>query len=151
LLDRFAVQRIITAGAIAFGVGLAVISATSSVWVMALALFIPVAFGFMAIGPLTTTTLVSRWFYQRRGRALGLATVATSGGGIVVVPLLSWAIQTYGWRSALFAEALLISSVAIVLSTFLIRSGPADLSLVDHPENRGVRRRTCRSVSAPLP
>jgi MFS family permease len=137
LLDRFAVQRIITVGAIAFGVGLAVISATSSVWVMVLALFIPVAFGFMAIGPLTTTTLVSRWFYRRRGRALGLATVATSGGGIVVVPLLSWAIQTYGWRSALFTEALLIASVVIVLSTFLIRSGPADLSLVDHPENKG--------------
>jgi MFS family permease len=137
LLDRFAVQRIISVGAIAFGGGLVLIAATSSVWVMALALFIPVAFGFMAIGPLTTTTLVSRWFYRRRGRALGLATVATSGGGIVVVPLLSWAIQAYGWRSALFAEALLISSVVIVLSTFLIRSGPADLSLVDHPENKG--------------
>ncbi len=137
LLDRFAVQRIMAIGAITFGLGMAIISMTSSVWVMALALFIPVGFGFMAIGPLTSTTLVSRWFYRRRGRALGLATVATSGGGIVVVPLLSWAIQTYGWRSALFAEAMLISSVVIALSTFVIRSGPADLSLGDHSENKG--------------
>jgi MFS family permease len=137
LLDRFAVQRIMSIGAITFGLGMAIISMTSSVWVMALALFVPVAFGFMAIGPLTSTTLVSRWFYKRRGRALGLATVATSGGGIVVVPLLSWTIQTYGWRSALFAEAILISSVVIALSTFVIRSGPADLSLGDHSENKG--------------
>src|SRR5258706_1056330 len=137
LLDRFAVQRIMAIGAITFGLGMAIISMTSSVWVMALALFIPVGFGFMAIGPVTSTALVSVWFSRRRRRALGLATVATSGVGIVVVPLLSWAIQTYGWRSAIFAEAMLISSVAIALSTFVIRSGPADLSLGDHSENKG--------------
>src|ERR1700704_1896679 len=49
LLDRFAVQRIMAIGAITFGFGMAIISMTSSVWVMALALFVPVAFGFMAI------------------------------------------------------------------------------------------------------
>jgi len=80
-----------------------------------------------------------------------MATVATSGGGIVVVPLLSWAIQTYGWRSALFAEALLIRRWPSSYRRSFIRSGPADLSLSIIPRTRGVRRRTCRSVSAPLP
>lgn len=137
LLDRFPVQRIMSVGAIAFGAGFAIIASTSSLLVMALALFFPVAFGFMAIGPLTTTTLVSRWFYRRRGRAFGIATVATSGGGIVVVPLLSWGIETYGWRTALLAEALVIASAVCAFSLLLIRGGPADLDLAAHLENEG--------------
>jgi MFS family permease len=137
LLDRFPVQWVMTLGAISFGIGLVIISVTSSTLVMTLSLLLPVAFGFMAVGPLTTTTLVSRWFYRRRGRAFGIATVASSGGGIVVIPLLSWAIETFGWRSAIMMEALLISSIICVLAMCVIRSGPADLDLGDHPENAG--------------
>jgi len=137
LLDRFPVQWIMSLGAISFGIGLVTISTTSSILVITLSLLLPVAFGFVAVGPLTTTTLVSRWFYRRRGRALGIATVASSGGGIIVIPLLSWAIETFGWRSALIMEALLISAIICTLAIFLIRSGPADLALANHPENTG--------------
>ena len=136
LLDRFAVQRIISIGAIAFGLGLSSSPRLPRSGSWRWRCSFPLPSGAWQSGHWQHHLGLS-WFYRRRGRALGLATVATSGGGIVVVPLLSWAIQTYGWRSALFAEALLISSVVIVLSRFLIRSGPADLSLVDHPENKG--------------
>jgi MFS family permease len=137
LLDRIAVQRIVGMGGVLLGAGFALISMTSSPPVMTLILLIPVAFGFVAIGPLTTTTLVSRWFHRRRGRALGIATVATSGGGIIVVPLLSWAIETYGWRIALQIEGVLIAAIALALSTLIIRSGPAEVGLETHPENHG--------------
>jgi MFS family permease len=135
LLDRFPVQRVLSAGAVALGAGMVAVSLTSSGAIMGLALFFPIAFGFIAIGPLTTTTLVSRWFYRRRGRALGIAAVATSGGGIAVVPLLSIAIESYGWRTALQLEAALIVLIVLGLAAFVIRSGPGDLDLQDHPEN----------------
>ena len=137
LLDRFPAQWVISLGVIPFGVGLITISAASSIPLMAFAMLIPVGFGAMAIGPLTTSTLTSRWFYRRRGRALGLATVATSGGGIIVVPLLSWAIETYGWRMALRVEAILIVAIVLALSILVLRSGPSDLGLEEHDENRG--------------
>jgi len=137
LLDRLSIQWVIGLGAIALGLGFAAISATSSIPVMVIALFIPIAFGAVAIGPLTTSTLASRWFYRRRGRALGVAAVATSGGGIVVVPLLSLAIEQFGWRTALQIEAAFIVLIAIVVAFLVIRSGPADLHLQDHPENEG--------------
>jgi MFS family permease len=137
LLDRFPAQWVIGLGVIPFGLGLIAISVTSSLPLMAFAMLIPVGFGAMAIGPLTTSTLTSHWFYRRRGRALGLATVATSGGGIVVVPLLSWAIENYGWRIALRVEGALITAIVLALSILLLRSGPADLGLDTHQENRG--------------
>jgi MFS family permease len=137
LLDRYPVQWVVSLGALALGLGFAAISLTSSLLLMVFALLILVGFGGMAIGPLTTSTLTSRWFYRRRGRALGIATVATSGGGILVVPLLGWAIEAYGWRTALRIESVLIILIVLVLSMFVIRGGPAQFKLEAHPENEG--------------
>jgi sugar phosphate permease len=137
LLDRYNAQKVIAIGALAFGLSFVFIAASSSLPLMVLALALPAGFGGMAIGPLTTTALTSRWFYRRRGRTLGIATVATSGGGIVVVPLLAWAIEHYGWRSALFVEAVLILLIVLVLTVFVVRNSPSDLGLENHPENRG--------------
>ena len=137
LLDRLSIQWVVALGAVALGLGFFAISATSSMTVMVLALFIPIAFGAVAIGPLTTSTLTSRWFFRRRGFALGVAAVATSAGGIVVVPLLSWAIENLGWRNALLIESALITLIVVVVASFVIRSGPADLRLEGDPENAG--------------
>ena len=137
LLDRLSIQWVIALGAIALGLGFFAIAATSSITVMVLALFVPIAFGAVAIGPLTTSALASRWFFRRRGFALGIAAVATSAGGIVVVPLLSLAIENLGWRTALLIESALIILIVVVAASFIIRSGPADLHLEGHPESAG--------------
>ena len=147
LLDRHPIRLVVTLGAIVFSAALAIIAMASSLWVMALALFLPGAIGFMAIGPLTTSTLAARWFFKRRGLAMGIAAVATSGGGLVVVPLLSQAIQTYGWRTALLYEAALIAAIIIALTLLVLRDNPDRAGLGDHPENRG---RTAQ-VDAPKP
>ena len=59
------------------------------------------------LGPMTTATLALALLFRRRDRlALGIAAIATSGGGFVVVLLLaSHAIDHYGWRNALLGEA----------------------------------------------
>ncbi len=137
LLDRLPIQWVIALGAVSLGLGFAAIAVTSSIPLMVLALFLPVAFGAVAIGPLTTSTLASRWFYRRRGRALGAAALATSAGGLVVVPLLSVGIQRFGWRPALFGEGMLIVAIVMAVTLLVIRSGPADLHMEGHPENAG--------------
>ena len=137
LLDRYSARSVMVCGALALSAAFAAIASTSSAAIMAAVLFVPGAFGFIAIGSLATATLVSRWFYRRRGLALGIATVATSGGGFVVVPLLSVAIASYGWRTTLVLEAFFISVVVSALVLLVIRNSPLDLALQAHPENSG--------------
>src|SRR5690606_6750174 len=137
MLDRYPIRLLMVAGVLLFSGALAVIAMTSSLWLMVLALFLPAAFGFMAIGPLTTSTLAARWFFKRRGLALGIAAVATSGGGLVVVPLLSQAIQAYGWRTALLYEAAIIAAIIIVLTLLVLRDDPDSVGLGSHAENHG--------------
>jgi len=133
ILDVWPIRRAMLLGALLLGTAMAVIAFASQLWVMMLALLLPAAFGFILLGPVTTATLVSRWFYRRRGLALGFAAVATSGGGFTVVPLMSRAIQHYGWRSALLQEAAVFAIVSVLLALFVLKDRPADLGLENDP------------------
>ena len=104
---------------------------------MALALLLPAALGYLVLGMLNTGTLASRWFFRHRGLALGIAAVATSGGGLVT-PLLGWAMQLYGWRMALVYESASILLIVVLLLTVLIvKDSPDRMGLARHPENNG--------------
>jgi MFS family permease len=138
LLDRLPIRLVVACGAIILALAFAGIAATSSLLVMALLLLIPASIGFVAVGPLTTQTLTTRWFNRHRGLALGIAAVATSGGGFVVVPLLGLAIQRYGWRQGLLYEGLVVAVIIIALALTVLRNRPSDVGLEGHPENLGV-------------
>jgi len=136
ILDAWPIRRVMTVGAVIFGLSFAGIATASSLWVMVLILLLPAAIAFMCLGPLNTSTLASRWFCRRRGLALGIAAVATSGGGFTVVPLLSAAIQHAGWRQALLWEGVIMAVIIIVLTLLVLRDRPSDLGLDTHPENQ---------------
>jgi sugar phosphate permease len=137
VLDHYPIRLVISAGAFIFAAALAIIALTSSLWVMVLALLVPAATGFMILGPMTTATLASRWFYRRRGLALGIAAIATSGGGLLVVPALSKAIEIYGWRTALLCEAAVLFFTVTLLALLVLKDNPYKAGLGDDSENRG--------------
>jgi MFS family permease len=135
LLDRYPIRLVMTLGAIVLGLSFAGIALAPALWMMAVILLVPAAVAFMSLGPLNTSTLAARWFHRRRGLAMGIAAVATSGGGFIVVPLLSAAIQHYGWRQALLYEGAAMAVIIIALTLLVLRDRPSDLGLENHPEN----------------
>jgi MFS family permease len=150
ILDRYPVRLVISAGALCFAAALAAIALLSSLWLMALLLLVPAAAGFMLFGPMTTATLASRWFFRRRGLAQGIAAIALSGGGLFVAPLLSKAIEVYGWRHALLGEALAIGVIVTTLALLVLKDDPARAGLAGHPENKG-RNDLVRPANTPQP
>jgi MFS family permease len=136
-LDRHPIRLVVCAGAALLAAAFALIALVSSLWIMVLALLVPAAAGFMMIGPTTTSTLATRWFFRRRGLALGIAAIATSGGGLLVVPALSKAIEVYGWRSALLGEAAIIFFFVVALALSVLKDNPFKAGLGGDPENGG--------------
>ena len=83
-LDRFPGRIVVAGGAALFAAGWLIIATTNSLIVAALAAFFLLAPGGAAMGPLAASTLVARWFTEKRGLALGIVSVASSTGGLVI-------------------------------------------------------------------
>ncbi len=135
LLDRFPAPAVMAAGGLLMAAGLGTIAATDSLRLIAAAIAGPTALGAMLAGGLANTTVVSRWFRRRRGRALGIATVSSGAGGFVMVQLISALIARLGWRGALVATGALLAGTIGLLALFLIRSRPDEALLERAGEN----------------
>jgi MFS family permease len=69
--------------------------------------------------------LVSSWFREKRGTAIGIALMGSSLGGVVFPQLGTFLLKHDTWRSA-FLNEMVIALVMMVLAALLIRNKPAD-------------------------
>jgi MFS family permease len=81
--------------------------------------------------------VVSRWFTASRGRALGIAAMGTSIGGMVMAPLFGLGFETIGWRDTVRLMALAVAIVVLPLLIFVLRNHPQDLGLEPETPARG--------------
>lgn len=125
LLDRYPARGLFAAGGVAFGLGCLLLSRAQSGLTMMLAILLLIGPAMCAAGGLAANTLTTRWFERRRGRALGLVTVASSVGGFVMVPVMTWLIETRGWREAILWTGLVSAGIILLLAVFVVRGRPS--------------------------
>ncbi len=88
------------------------------------------------------STVIGRWFAEKRGLALGLAFAGSGLGSIILNPLTSAVIEGAGWRMAFITLAVVLSAVNVPVALLFIRSSPADMGLAPYGQdcqNRGTR------------
>lgn len=122
-LDRWSGRLVLSCGAVLFAAGWATIASAPNVTVALLAAFFLLAPGGTALGPVVASTLVSRWFEKRRGLAIGISSIATSMGGVAIVPLLALLIEGDGWRNAMLLFGLVSSALIFLIGWLLLPSG----------------------------
>lgn len=74
--------------------------------------------------------VVQRWFDKKRGLALGIVASGVGIGTMLLSPLLSWFISSYGWRDAYIGLGVLCC-VALTLSALVLKQSPL-------PQEKGV-------------
>jgi MFS family permease len=99
LSDRFGPRRIVLAGAIIMGSGLALTAAAPRMWTGYLTYGVGVGIG-AACAYIPTLALVGGWFVRHRTTALGLAAAGTGCGTLLLPPLAAVLIEAHGWRTA---------------------------------------------------
>jgi len=129
LADRWSVRALMSIGAAVFAVGLMALSVSTSLWQFTLCFAVLMALANNLLGPLTSTTVVARWFSSKRGRALGLTAAGTSLGGMLVPFCLAQGLLFYGWRDSLFYFGLAMALFLLPFLLLLIRNKPADMGL----------------------
>ena len=71
--------------------------------------------------------LISRWFDRRRAIALGIFGTGFSLGGFLLVPVMGFVIDTFGWRSGFALSAVAVAATFVPIGALLIRNSPAEV------------------------
>jgi MFS family permease len=99
LFDRWGPRKLIFAGAIILGLGLLLLSRTSSLSMFYGSFILISTAASISVG-VVPMTVVGNWFRKRVSLATGIVVSGTAAGG-VLVPLVTWVIDAYQWRTAM--------------------------------------------------
>lgn len=127
LVDRIGPRKMVAIGLVILGVGFVLLSRVDSLLSFYIALVV-IALGTGIGGFLAIMASLTNWFYRLRARAMAVATVGVNIGGLLIV-LLTWAVDTYGWRAAAFICALIVWALIIPI-IMVLRDRPEDYGLL---------------------
>jgi MFS family permease len=99
LFDRWGPRKLIFAGAAIMGLGLLMLSLANSL-AMFYASFILISTAASISVGVVPMTVVGNWFRKRVSLATGIVVSGAAAGG-VLVPLVTWIVDTYQWRTAM--------------------------------------------------
>ena len=128
LMDRVPLRRMVILGGVLLSSGYIAISFATSFTHVLIAFALLIAPANVLCGPMATTVLLSRWFVERRGRAIGLAITGISAGGFVFPFIIQGLLETNDWRWAL-------RYLGVILMVWTV---PTALLLVNRPAERGL-------------
>jgi len=123
-LDRFGAQWSIRIGVIVFGCGFMLLSTIDSLLAFYGA-FIMTALGASLCGFFPINVALIRWFEKKRARALSIMQLGMAAGGLCV-PLVAWALATFGWRATAFGSGVAIIVLCLPLS-YVFKHRPEDI------------------------
>ncbi|NJO67868.1 MAG: MFS transporter [Bacteroidetes bacterium] len=118
LIDRYGPRSLMMAGVVMAAAALVGLSFADSLPLFYL-FYIFNALGYVFGGPLPCQVLISRWFDNNRGKAMGIAYLGIGTGG-ALVPLISSGLEShFGWHMALMSLGILVFLIAFPMAFFI--------------------------------
>ena len=103
LIDRVGPGAVYAFGIVCLGCGQLLASQVTELWQYYLGIGLLSGLGTASMGMVTASTLLSRWFRDRLGTAMGFGYAALGTGVLVIVPLAQVLIERIGWRTTYLA------------------------------------------------
>jgi MFS family permease len=128
MMDRFGPRAVMELGVGLMAAGLLLAPLTKEVWHLYASIGVLVGGGSVCLGYSGQSLFLPNWFVRRRGLATGIAFAGVGIGSVVLLPLIQFAIENYGWRTACWSMGLLV----------LVVLGPINLLLRKRPEDVGL-------------
>ena len=123
LMDRYGERRIMMTGAAMVAMSFLALSQARSAPVF-FVIFIMLGIGITAATIIPTALIITNWFHEQRGLALGIAFSGIPLGGTGITILASHIVQSAGFRAGYIAMAIPIAFIVIPLLALVVRTPP---------------------------
>lgn len=127
MVDKFSPRFVLALGGLSSLLCLFAYYFVSELWQLYL-IYVVYAFSIAATGVLVGMVLISRWFNQYRGLAVGIFTTGSSVGNIFFQYLVASAKSEYGLQTAILVMAG-VATVLVLGSLLVMRNRPQDMGL----------------------
>ncbi len=128
LIDRVGARVVMAAGAMVVGVVSMLLAQAQSLTYF-YGMFVVSGVGQAGATIIPISLVISNWFEVKRGKALGIAMTGTGLGAMVMVPVTSWIVVSWDWRTAFFSMGCVIL-LTVPMTLLLIRTRPSDMGLL---------------------
>jgi MFS family permease len=129
LIDRLGARKVILPSVMIFGLGvMSFYFLSASLWHF-YALYLLMGIVGSGSASVPYSKVISRWFDQKRGLALGLAMAGTALGALIMPPLAQTLITTVGWRQAYVVLGLLVIGITIPVVGLFLKETPQRMGL----------------------
>ncbi len=127
LTDRFGPRVVVTACGFLLGLGCLLVSQINAIWQLYLLYGVLIGGGLSgAVGPMMAT--VARWFVRRRGMMTGFTVSGLGMGTLIMPPVASWLVSSYGWRASYIVVGIAVLLV-VMSAAQLLRRDPGQMGL----------------------
>lgn len=86
--------------------------------------------------------MITNWFIDKRGLAMGISFAATGVGGFIFNPLANWIILNYDWQTTFLTFGLIIGIASIPTALLIVRARPADKGLLPYGGEAALARQS---------
>ena len=127
-VDRYGGRRLMLLGVSIAATALVLLSFVTELWQWVLLDGIVLATGAAMMGNLVVNVTLAKWFVDKRGMAVGWASMGVSLAGVALTPAITKVIDEWGWRAGW--RTLAVGALVLVV--------PAALTMRRDPEDYGL-------------
>ena len=128
IFSKFSVKKVMMVSSIILPVAYFFFSKATSIYMFyAISAVVGLCMGLCGMVPMST--LITRWFNEKKGLATGLAFTGSGLGGMILQPIIGKLIVNVGWRNTYAILAVIMFVLVVPCTVFIIKDYPSDKGL----------------------
>ena len=128
-IKRYGPRPVIALGGITLAGGVIEIGHATVPWQAYLA-FLFMGIGWAGLSTTAIATTLAPWFDKHQGRAMSIASLGASVGGMIGAPVLLFGIARIGFASTTIVAGIFAITVVLPLAALVLRNRPQDIGLL---------------------
>jgi len=120
-VDKWGPRPLLIGGSLMTALGLALMSRMTALWEFLILYGVLFSLANLHMGDIVTGSTVARHFPRTAGRALGIATIGVSLGGVLIPPFAQAVLDAYGWQAGFLAMSVTALTLVLFPAIILLR------------------------------